>query len=466
MTSRAAAIYVRISDDREGGGLGVERQEKDCRVVAERLGWDIITVHTDNDLTAYSKSRRYKGRPGYDALIDDLKNGTIRGVLAWHTDRLHRTPRELEDFIDVVELADVPVETAKSGVVDLRTPAGRAMARTLCAWAFYESEHKSERIRAKYVQLAEAGLPGNGGYRPFGYTKDRLQIVEDEAEDLRWAYAQVLAGRSLRSLVIDLEQRGVRSSQGNPWTVQALRYNLLAPRNAGLREHQGRIVGKAVWRPIVDETSWRTAVAILTSSGRQQLRRDGTVPTNARKHLLTGLLFCGRCGGKLVPRTAANVAQRYGCLPAKDGGCAGSHTMISYTDEAVERLVFAKLEQDARLELDAAPDRTQELLDRIAADEQRLAELGAAFADDLDGNPLELRAAGGRIRRRIRGTRAELAGLTVAARIARPLEVRAAWVDYDLQQKRQVLEALIDRIVVGPGTPGRFNPKRLTVAWS
>ena len=48
----AAAIYARISRDREGAGLGVERQEADCRALAERLGWDVVAVYVDNDISA------------------------------------------------------------------------------------------------------------------------------------------------------------------------------------------------------------------------------------------------------------------------------------------------------------------------------------------------------------------------------------------------------------------------------
>src|SRR3712207_1838478 len=67
MTSKKptrSAIYVRISDDREGKGLGVERQEQDCRALAERLGWTLHPdrpVYADNDIGASAKSR--KARP-------------------------------------------------------------------------------------------------------------------------------------------------------------------------------------------------------------------------------------------------------------------------------------------------------------------------------------------------------------------------------------------------------------------
>ena len=40
-----AGVYVRISDDREGLGVGVARQEKDCRKLAEERGWQVTEVY-------------------------------------------------------------------------------------------------------------------------------------------------------------------------------------------------------------------------------------------------------------------------------------------------------------------------------------------------------------------------------------------------------------------------------------
>jgi site-specific DNA recombinase len=87
-TTRRAAIYARISRDREGGGLGVDRQRDDCRALAARLGWDVVAVYTDNDLSAYAG----KPRPGYRALLDAIDAGQVNAVIAWHPDRLHRSP--------------------------------------------------------------------------------------------------------------------------------------------------------------------------------------------------------------------------------------------------------------------------------------------------------------------------------------------------------------------------------------
>jgi len=51
-----AAIYCRISDDREGRGLGVARQEDDCRKLAERLGWEVAKLYRDTTSVPFEAS--------------------------------------------------------------------------------------------------------------------------------------------------------------------------------------------------------------------------------------------------------------------------------------------------------------------------------------------------------------------------------------------------------------------------
>ncbi|WP_246430472.1 recombinase family protein [Streptomyces rectiverticillatus] len=61
MTTRAA-IYVRISQDRDGAGLGIARQEEGCRALCARKGWDAIDVYPDNDVSACSGAPGLRGR--------------------------------------------------------------------------------------------------------------------------------------------------------------------------------------------------------------------------------------------------------------------------------------------------------------------------------------------------------------------------------------------------------------------
>ena len=66
-----AAIYVRISSDRAGAGMGVARQEEDCRALCERLGWQVADVYRDNDVSAFSGQTR----PAWQQLNSDIAAG-------------------------------------------------------------------------------------------------------------------------------------------------------------------------------------------------------------------------------------------------------------------------------------------------------------------------------------------------------------------------------------------------------
>lgn len=66
-----AAFYVRISQDRGGAGLGIARQEEDCRALCARKGWDVVDVYPDNDVSAYSGAPR----PKWQELMEDIDQG-------------------------------------------------------------------------------------------------------------------------------------------------------------------------------------------------------------------------------------------------------------------------------------------------------------------------------------------------------------------------------------------------------
>src|SRR5262245_37021030 len=173
-------IYARISSDREGDQLGVTRQIHDCRRLAERLGYVVADVYVDDDVSAWSA----KPRPEYERMLDDLRAGSIGGVLVWHLDRLTRHPRELESFIDLCEDLGV-VLGCVTGDVDLGTHIGRLTARMLGGLAKYESDHKSERIRRKHEELALRGKVSGGGSRPYGYEADKRTLRPAEAAIVR-----------------------------------------------------------------------------------------------------------------------------------------------------------------------------------------------------------------------------------------------------------------------------------------
>lgn len=167
MTGKTA-LYCRISDDRDGTGLGVERQEIDCPRLAEDRGLDDVIIFTDNDISAFSG----KKRPQYLKMMERIKAGKFENLIAWASDRLHRSPRELEDFIDTCEARKINIYTVKAGHYNLSSPDGRAMARILGTMARAESEKTSDRGRRKALEVALGGENWGTGSRPSGTSKE------------------------------------------------------------------------------------------------------------------------------------------------------------------------------------------------------------------------------------------------------------------------------------------------------
>jgi DNA invertase Pin-like site-specific DNA recombinase len=435
-----ASIYARISSDREGAGLGVQTQEHDCRELAEKFGWSIVAVHTDNDVSAYSG----KPRPGYRALLDDIRAGRAQAVLAWHTDRLHRSVTELEEYASLCDTHGVTTHTVKAGEIDLATPSGRLVARQLGAVARYEVEHMVERQRRAKLRSATAGK-WKGGRRPFGYLSDGITVEPTEADAVRAAAAAILAGASLRGVARDWNAQGLVTAGGGVVDANAVRRILLRPRNAGLMEHQGEIVGKAEWEAIIPEGEWRAVVRRISDPARR------TTPGPARKWLGSGLYRCGVCGSGLI---ATTVNRRRGYR------CRASHVTrtLDDLDNYVKAVISERLRQPDAADLlakqstvDVAPLELEAVTLRA-----RLDELAGMFAEGtIDAQQL---TEGTRtLHVALDGVRAAIADAyrgTAVSGVAEAPDPAAAWLDAPLDRQRAVLAALAT-VIVNKGAGGR-----------
>ncbi|MFG3586575.1 recombinase family protein [Streptomyces sp. NPDC047990] len=459
-----AVIYCRISQDRTGAGLGVDRQRQDCEALAERNGWDVVEVYVDNDVSAYSGKKRER----YEAMLADLEQGTATVVIAWHTDRLHRSPTELEKYIDLSERRGVATHTVQAGTIDLATPSGRMTARILGAVARQESEHKGHRVARARQQKAMAG-EWAGGIRPFGWgvptgetkTKvdrktgeevevdvlDMAQLVPEEAAAvLHWTDA-LLSGGSVRSCVRWAADKGLTTPRGNTISHQDLRDMLVRPRNAGIAVYKGEEVGRGLWEPIVPEEKFRAVVAILSDPTRRTNR-------GAQPRWLGSLLYlCGRdnCGhGMTVTQSGGRLYPSYKC-PTGHGGGRRAEIVDRYVEDTiVERLSQA----DARDLLLPGPDGVDVSGLQVEAVqiEQRMRDLGGLFG--AGGVELPAFTEGMETARaQLAGVRAQLARAAtvdpLAALIGAP-DVRKAWQAYSLEQKRNALRELVTVTLVKP----------------
>lgn len=449
-----AALYVRISQDRSGDELGVKRQREDCEKLAVARGWDIAEVFTDDDRSAFSG----KPRPAYEAMMTDLAAGNLEAIVAWHPDRLHRSPVELERFIDVVNAAGADVATVQAGEFDLGTAAGRMVARVVGAVARHESEQKSERLRRQREQMALAGKP-HGGRRAFGYDKSGSVIIEAEAAFIREAVARVVSGESARTIAFDWNRRKVQSTSGKPWSVTTLKSMLTGPRLAGLRVHRGEVVGKAEWPAILTRDEHDRVRSVL---GNPRARKQGRPVTS----LLGGLIYCAKCGAKMQGGARMDGSRRYVCVVRPEtNGCGHVAIQGTRTEDLVVEVVMARLDTPALATATASEPQPSDDVELL---EDRLAELADAFAAGEVTKAEWLRARAG-IEQRLASARSQREALdarSVLSPVARPGVLRATWPELDTDQRRAILAAVLERVVISPAAVGgRFDPDRISIEW-
>lgn len=443
----------------------------------------MAAVYVDNDLSAYSG----KPRPEYRRLLAAIEAGEVGAVVAWHNDRLHRSPLELEEFIGVVEAAGCDVAMVEGGSYDLSTSAGRFSARVLGAHARMESEDKQRRLRRKHLELAEQGRPSGGGdTRPFGFEADQVTIREEEAELVREAAGWALEGVSLRQIAARWNERGVTTTSGRAWYPSAVRRILVGARWAGYREHKGRQY-PAVWPAILARDTHVALRAVLLDPDRRN-------PGRPHGRLLSGIALCGKCGHTLGAQPRRGVPG-YDCVKDR-GGCGGTHIMADPVDALVRDWVaeqaawwevqgppsgitspnaagpdpalVAELDAlDARLErargflVDGTLTRDEYL--RLRGEtEARQEELRATVAEAMTGPSEWQRAVAGGLGAPTPADADQVWREELDEANARWLEV---WDGLDLDERRVVVRQYLDRVLIGPAVRGRnrFDPGRVTI---
>ncbi len=462
--SMRAVIYTRISKDREGAGLGVDRQLEDCEQLAAAMGWNVVEVFSDNDISAYGGKRR----PGYLAMCEALEDGKADAVIAWHTDRLHRSLTELESFVELCDRRKLEVRTVRTGTIDLSTPSGRMVAGMLAVAARHEVEHSIERQRRAKLQAAMDGK-FRGGRRSFGFESDGMTLREEEAAAIRDATRKLLAGVSIGQCVREWNEAGlVTSFSGKKWTARDFRKVILRPRNASLVTHQGEIIGEGQWPAIVDADDYRALVALLGDPSRRNS------PDVERKYLGSGLYVCGKCGARMFSATQRGGAKAKWRKIYKCSASAHLGRVAEPLDKFVTDLVIGRLSRpDAEIALGSdVTDAADLSVERVGL-QARLDELAALFADGaIDGSQLrrgseELRSRLTVLDQRLDEARAAsaLADLVLSGE-----DLRQAWKRLPVDVQSRVVDALMT-VTILPAPKGRqpgggyFSPEFIHIDW-
>lgn len=453
-------LYARVSRLKRGKRNQDERERSPegqvaaCRGVLADRGLDEGEVLVDPGLSAWNPKVI---RKAWDKLMLRLETGQSGGFCVFDLERFSRQPEDGERLIKLAARGLLILDSESQ--YDLTTPNGRKAFRDAMNAAAYYSDRLSTRTARGKRLKAMAGEP-NGSARPFGFEADLVTKRESEAVVLRDHTRRFLAGEAQDNLIAELNDRGVWTSYGKPWTRAGLRQVLTRPRNCGRIEYRGQIVGRLPGEPIISEEDFDAVVAKYTA------RRRGR--PNSPAYLASGIADC-ECGRPIYGRPRANVKpypdggvnRQYWC-PKTSGGCGRIAIDQRALDEAAGVLAVELLSDSrhaAAIEAAAQEHESEALrLEREIADAEGLAdELARRLGEgmslrryDAAAKPLEERLA------RLRAERDALG----SAPARRPKAVsrtewKARWAAADQQERRSLLRMALGgrRLVIGPADP-------------
>lgn len=478
--TRYVALYCRLSPRPDGSYEGVAAQERWGREYAAGAWPGLpIEVFADAGISAANGDHR----PEFERLRRWLEDGMICRV--WSVEQYRLERREVEWFRLAAEFDAAGItelHTNRDGIVRIMDDVAGIKA----VLGAGEIRRMKRRVNDKLTENAAQGLPP--GSKPFGYAHARTeegvrtyQVIEDQAEVIRWAAEKALTGWSLTSIVTELGERGVKGAHGGTIRRAAVFSMLTNPTVAGYRVHSGRVIGRGNWEPILDEDTWQ-ALRLKLSGPRTVRRADGgeyVVTTIRRGHpgrryLLTGgLAVCGVCGNKLAGSLKAfkgRVPKPYlHCHPNVGGrGCVG--IVLEPTEAHVVDTLFAELDQPEFLEAIAADehrDRRNEIIVALQGVERQRDELAQMWATPGALTTSEWQTARRALAENELKLRGDLASLPPVAPKMDITEARSAWPHMTLDERREFVRLFIAQVTVHRSRPGFrvFDPGRIEIEW-
>lgn len=472
-----AAIYTRVSTDRQQEGASLSVQLEACRTYCESHGYVVVDEFRD------VLSGLNTERPEYQKAVDLARSNGIDKLVVWRLDRLGRD--EAEYMTQLRDLRRKGVE-----VVSVTQPGESIlMQNMLVVLAGEESRQLSVRISAsKHRRFTEGKWYGGA---PFGYSTEahedggRVLAPNDDSRLVREMFKRYAkGGTTLHDLRRFLNEHGHwRSSQAvlytlrNPAYVGVVRYGKYSRSRFGPSSEVAEVKGQH--KPLIDQATF-DKVQVRLSANRSR-RNGGQRP----RFLFTALVFCGECGHRYVAARTGRYLEgrpgafvRYYCGRRVDfGDCESGSVKDSDIRAAVlgpienlmKRLSKPEMRRIVRDEVvlrltqaNAASDNAAtELRYRLQKLEAKLSRLEDSYLDETisrdrylgrrDGILAELTDVQNKVAALPQTVAPELDGLFAA------IDALSGEAPDD-DEWREIVAEMVDRVVIGKTVEVRWKP--------
>jgi site-specific DNA recombinase len=464
-TTKDVGIWVRVSTEDQVRGESPEHHERRARAYAEAKGWRVVELYL---LEAVS-GKAVMAHPQAQRMLADVKSGRITGLVFSKLARLARNTRELLEFAELFRTSGADLVSLQEAI-DTSSPAGRLFFTMIAAMAQWEREEIAERVQASVPIRAKLGKP-LGGAAPYGYRWHNKRLEPDPGEAPTRVLLHELFDEHQRKKTVArlMNERGHRTRSGAPFSDTTVDRLLRDGTAKGLhRANYTRTTDRAknwalkpesdwVFTPveaIVPEDLWNRCNAILDAQ-RIRLKRQ----TRKAVHLFAGYAHC-HCGEKMY---VWSNSPKYVCpacrnkIPVGDLETVYREQLHGFLLSPHQLAAHYEAADVAIAEREKLIDATRAELQKIAVEDERLYQL--YLADGLSKEDF------GRRHRPLSERRTQLEDelprieaqldvmrigtATHAETLDEARDLASQWNELSHDDKRSVIEAITDRIIVG-----------------
>ncbi|GMG75474.1 recombinase family protein [Priestia megaterium] len=328
MKKRVWTSY-RVSTKKQGEENDIPLQRSQCHAFAERNDW-VITKEITEKLSGFQTDINDRKS------LKDIKAGAAKKefdiLLIYHSDRLGR---QMEYSLWIASLYELGVQvwSVKEGELKNEEHSDALMNMIRYWQSEGESRKTSMRVKDAMKELNEQGATWLGGYCPFGYhvidtgekrnskkdkTIKKLAIHPEESKVIKLMFSLALDKLTGSGVIAQYLNNNGYTNRGRVFTYTTVGRMLRNPTYSGYRrwgtsqkkslKSKTRLdVPREQWNlqpfnheiQIVSEEDFQKVQELITNRNTHLTAdKSKRVPVNSQV-LLSGLVTCGYCGGKL-----------------------------------------------------------------------------------------------------------------------------------------------------------------------
>jgi site-specific DNA recombinase len=332
------AIYIRVSTEEQIENYSIPTQKERLINYCKAKDWTITNIYVDPGFSGSNLQR-----PAIQQLISDVKEQKIDLVIVYKLDRLSRSQKDTLYLIEDVFIKNNVDFVSMNESFDTTTSFGRAMIGILSVFAQLEREQIRERTMMGRKARAKTGLFHGGGFIPHGYDyiDGRLVVNEYEAMQIKKIYELYLRGIGIETITYIMNQ-SYSNKYANWANHTSITSVLTTPIYIGKISYNNEIYD-GQHEAIIDEETFEKVQAL-----REERRRYNATNPFKPTTLLSGFIWCGKCGARYYTKQNTGGLRYYTCYSRgktkkymiKDPNCKNKSWNVIDLDKRLEDTII------------------------------------------------------------------------------------------------------------------------------